>query len=200
MRELAGLLDQWMADSNWSGGQPAAVDTLRQLFAAEVARAEGRDRGSDWLAVAEGWRGHGMRPREAYARWRAAEAFVRDDDRASAEVSVRSAYELAQGIGWVGARDALASLARRARLDLGTTGATALSPADRFGLTARELDVVALLAEGRTNRQIADALFISAKTASVHVSNILAKLGVSNRGEAAAVARRLGLDVSPTRP
>jgi DNA-binding CsgD family transcriptional regulator/tetratricopeptide (TPR) repeat protein len=200
VRELAGLLDQWMADSNWSGGHPAAVDALRLVFAAEVARAEGRDRGEDWLAVAEAWRGHGLRPREAYARWRAAEAFVRADDRASAEVSVRAAYELAQGIGWVGARDALASLARRARLDLGTTGRTALSPADRFGLTARELDVVALLAEGRTNRQIADTLFISAKTASVHVSNILAKLGVSNRGEAAAVARRFGLDVSPARP
>ena len=53
---------------------------------------------------------------------------------------------------------------------------------------------MSLVAEGRTNRQIADALFISAKTASVHVSNILAKLGVTNRGEAAAVARRLGLD------
>ena len=49
-------------------------------------------------------------------------------------------------------------------------------------------------AEGRTNRQIAEALFISAKTASVHVSNILTKLDVANRGEAAAVARRLGLD------
>jgi DNA-binding NarL/FixJ family response regulator len=54
--------------------------------------------------------------------------------------------------------------------------------------------VLALLGEGRTNRQIADALFISVKTASVHVSNILAKLGVANRGEAGAAARRFGLD------
>jgi DNA-binding NarL/FixJ family response regulator len=60
--------------------------------------------------------------------------------------------------------------------------------------------VVALVAEGRTNRQIAEALFISAKTASVHVSNILAKLGVTNRGEAAAAARRLGLDLGPVGP
>ena len=87
------------------------------------------------------------------------------------------------------------SLARRARLDLGTASEAVASPADRYGLTARELDVVALVAEGRTNRQIADALFISAKTASVHVSNILAKLGVSSRGEAAALARRAGLPV-----
>jgi DNA-binding CsgD family transcriptional regulator len=62
-----------------------------------------------------------------------------------------------------------------------------------LGLTAREHDVLALVAEGRSNRQIAEALFISAKTASVHVSNILAKLGVGSRVEAAAVAHRLGL-------
>jgi DNA-binding NarL/FixJ family response regulator len=60
-------------------------------------------------------------------------------------------------------------------------------------LSPREREVLALVAEGRTNRQIAEALFISPKTASVHVSNILAKLEVSSRGEAAAVAHRLGV-------
>jgi DNA-binding CsgD family transcriptional regulator len=64
---------------------------------------------------------------------------------------------------------------------------------DELGLTPREREVLALVADGRTNRQIAEALFISAKTASVHVSNILAKLGVGSRVEAAAVAHRLGL-------
>jgi DNA-binding CsgD family transcriptional regulator len=64
---------------------------------------------------------------------------------------------------------------------------------DDLGLTPREREVLALVADGRTNRQIAQALFISSKTASVHVSNILAKLGVANRGEAAAVAHRLRL-------
>ncbi|MGF1432579.1 response regulator transcription factor, partial [Kitasatospora sp. LaBMicrA B282] len=62
-----------------------------------------------------------------------------------------------------------------------------------FQLTPRETDVLRLLAEGRTNRQIAEELFISPKTASVHVSNILAKLEVSGRGEAAALAHRLRL-------
>lgn len=57
----------------------------------------------------------------------------------------------------------------------------------------RELEVIWLVAEGRSNREIGADLFISAKTASVHVSNILAKLGVSSRGEAAAVARRRGI-------
>ncbi len=64
---------------------------------------------------------------------------------------------------------------------------------DPFGLTTREREVLVLLAEGRTNRQIGDALFISGSTAGVHVSNILAKLGVTSRTEAAAVAVRLGL-------
>ncbi|MFD0686267.1 helix-turn-helix domain-containing protein, partial [Actinomadura fibrosa] len=63
----------------------------------------------------------------------------------------------------------------------------------RLGLTRRETEVLRLVAEGRSNREIAEALFISAKTASVHVSNILAKLGVSGRGEAAATAHRLRL-------
>ena len=62
-----------------------------------------------------------------------------------------------------------------------------------LGLTARELEVLELVAAGRSNREIAAELFISAKTASVHVSNILAKLGVGSRGEAAATAYRLGL-------
>ena len=62
------------------------------------------------------------------------------------------------------------------------------------GLTPREVEVLRLLVEGRSNRQIAEQLFISGKTASVHVTNILAKLGVHSRLEAAATARRLGLD------
>jgi DNA-binding NarL/FixJ family response regulator len=139
-----------------------------------------------------------MRPRAAYAQFRAAEAFLRDDVRDAAAPSAREAYNLASAIGWTCLRDAIAGLARRGRLDLGFVDDAVPSPSDRYGLTARELDVIALVAEGRTNRQIADALFISAKTASVHVSNILGKLGVSNRGEAGAAARRLGLSPSPS--
>ncbi len=68
------------------------------------------------------------------------------------------------------------------------------TPADPFGLTAREREVLALVAEGYTNRRIADELFISDSTAGVHVSNILGKLGVESRTEAATIAVRLGLD------
>jgi DNA-binding NarL/FixJ family response regulator len=92
------------------------------------------------------------------------------------------------------------ALARRARLDLAPPAAAtaaaagAPTPAEQLGLTPREAEVLALVAAGRSNRQIAQALFISPKTASVHVSNLLAKLGVAGRVEAAAVAHRLGLD------
>jgi DNA-binding NarL/FixJ family response regulator len=87
------------------------------------------------------------------------------------------------------------ALAQRARLDLAPQAAAgAPTPAARLGLTPREAEVLALVAAGRSNRQIAQALFISPKTVGVHVSNILAKLGVDGRVEAAAVAHRLGLD------
>jgi DNA-binding CsgD family transcriptional regulator len=91
------------------------------------------------------------------------------------------------------------ALARRARLDLTPPAAAAAAadvpgPAEQLGLTRREAEVLALVAAGRSNRQIAQALFISPRTASVHVSNILAKLRVRTRVEAAAVAHRLGLD------
>jgi DNA-binding NarL/FixJ family response regulator len=85
------------------------------------------------------------------------------------------------------ARD-LELLARQHRLRL---AGAAPSTDGVAGLTSRETEVLSLLAHGRTNREIGQALFITEKTASVHVSNILAKLGVSNRGEAAAVTRDL---------
>jgi DNA-binding CsgD family transcriptional regulator len=192
--EVGRGLDDSLAVERWGGARPGALDAYRANVEAECARAIGNDDGAAWTAVAGLWDGYGMRPRAAYAQFRAAGAFARSDDRGAATDSARAAFETATEIGWISLRDAISSLARRARLDLGAAGETASSPADRFGLTARELEVLALLGEGRTNRQIADALFISVKTASVHVSNILAKLGVANRGEAGAAARRFGLD------
>ncbi|MEU2879760.1 response regulator transcription factor, partial [Streptomyces sp. NPDC007070] len=94
-------------------------------------------------------------------------------------------------------------LARGARLSLAAVPerrAVAADPVESLGLTPREQDVLRLVALGRTNRQIAEELFISPKTASVHVSNILAKLDVSGRGEAAALAHRLDLFAHDTLP
>jgi DNA-binding NarL/FixJ family response regulator len=88
------------------------------------------------------------------------------------------------------------TLARRARLRLPqaeSRGPGAERDIDSYGLTERELEVLQLVAAGRSNPQIAAELFISPKTASVHVSNIISKLNVTSRGEAAAVAHRLGI-------
>ncbi|WP_237527098.1 LuxR C-terminal-related transcriptional regulator, partial [Streptomyces sp. SID2119] len=89
-------------------------------------------------------------------------------------------------------------LAARARISLdapapGEEAHPEITAVESFGLTPREQDVHRLVAAGHTNRRIAEELFISPKTASVHVSNILAKLGVASRGEAAALAHRLRL-------
>jgi DNA-binding CsgD family transcriptional regulator len=81
----------------------------------------------------------------------------------------------------------------RSSLVRGLVGEASPPPSDTFGLSRREREVLTLIADGRTNREIGERLFISQKTVGVHVGNILAKLGVSGRVEAAAVAIRLGL-------
>jgi DNA-binding NarL/FixJ family response regulator len=137
---------------------------------------------------------------EAYARWRLAEAaLAAHADRARATAEMARGMALAAALGASSLRRELELLARRARLTVvgPTIGATkeagGQSPSP-FALTERELEVIGLLAVGATNREIGARLFISPRTASVHVSNILAKLGASNRTEAAALAHRLGID------
>ena len=165
---------------------------------AEHARAEGDGDPALWDAVARLWDARAARYHAAYARWRQAEAAVARRDRAQSEPALLAAHAVAVGLGAAPLRAELEALARRARIDL-TAGVPAnpvsgaAATAAELGLTAREREVLEQLALGRTNRQIADELFISTKTAVVHVSHILRKLGAANRSEAAAIAHRLGL-------
>ncbi|WP_161962251.1 helix-turn-helix transcriptional regulator [Nocardioides speluncae] len=159
-------------------------------FAAEVSRAAGANPAL-WDEAAAAWTA--PHPR-AYALMRAGAAYAALGDREAAGDRLREAAALAEPLRAEPLLDQLNLLARRVRVELGA-GARAHSEAARvpFQLTERELEVLALVAAGRSNREIAGELFISAKTASVHVSNILAKLGVASRGEAAATAHRLHL-------
>jgi DNA-binding CsgD family transcriptional regulator len=165
---------------------------------AEATRLEGRSDPGRWAAAAAAWDQLEQPYPAAYARWRQAEALLaRRGPRAEATAALRQAYETAERLGAAPLRREVEGLAKRARIGLEEPESAATAPAARrlepFGLTPREREVLALLAEGRTNPQIAADLFISVKTVGIHVSNILAKLGVTSRVEAAAVAHRGGL-------
>ncbi|MEV7340231.1 AAA family ATPase [Streptomyces sp. NPDC093544] len=168
---------------------------------AELRRAEGVTAPQDWCEVVTAFEPL-ERPYDlARVRHRLADALLAsgtdDDDRARATELLRLARAAADHLGARPLADAVALLAQRARLVLGRASEPSapapVDPAVALGLTSRERDVLRLVAAGRSNRRIAEELFISPKTASVHVSNILAKLGVSGRGEAAAMAHRLRL-------
>lgn len=180
-------------------GPSRAMATEEIHIAAEAGRVDGRSDPAAWKAAAEGWVAYERPYHAAYAQWRAAEAALASGDRVGAGDALRAARPIAVGLGARPLLSEMDTLARRARLDLSSDGdapdisAEEAEAADPFGLTPREREVLALLSEGRTNRQIAEHLFISESTAGVHVSNILGKLGVANRGEAAATAHRLHL-------
>jgi len=148
----------------WRAGHPVDLAVLRDVLQDAVELFEAR--GDPYEAVR--------------SRLRLAEVLALSGDR-------ETAAALAQDVRVVAARLGAAPLASRVDSLLGPRRPPA------HGLTARELEVLGLLAAGRSNGQIGTALFISTKTASVHVSNILAKLGAASRGEAAAIARDRGL-------
>ncbi|MFI0272434.1 helix-turn-helix transcriptional regulator [Streptomyces luteogriseus] len=166
---------------------------------AELHRAEGRSTPDTWSEVVTAFEPLGRPYDLARVRYRLAESLLTgagEDERERATELLRLARTVARHLGARPLADAATELGRRARLPLAPAPAPDPGPADpaeALGLTSRERDVLRLVAAGHTNRRIAQELFISPKTASVHVSNILGKLGVSGRGEAAAVAHRLGL-------
>jgi predicted ATPase/DNA-binding CsgD family transcriptional regulator len=170
---------------------------------AELARAQGRDYEGPAAAAAEAWERIAWPYPRAVAMWRQAEAEVASGDRDAASRTAATALALARRLGSAWLAEELSGLAARARLrlqdaaDAEEAEGEAAAPENPFGLTPRELQVLALVAAGATNREIAAELFMAEKTASVHVSRILGKLDVRSRTEAAAVAHRNGLAEAP---
>ncbi len=188
----AALRDRLLAEAGKLTAEGLTQQAHRLTFAAGAERAGG---GAPWDEAARAWEAAGEPYPLAAALLRSAEATLAAGDRDGGGARLRRAAALAQRLGARPLRDDIALLARRARVSLGPADdADAREPEpERLGLTAREFEVLRLVAAGRSNREIAAELFISAKTASVHVSNILGKLGVASRGEAAAAAHRLRL-------
>jgi DNA-binding CsgD family transcriptional regulator len=165
---------------------------------AEESRARGDYDPGAWAAAAQAWADASRPYLEAQARRREAEAHVAAGDRDAAGVAAGAALRTARELGseWLAAE--AEGLIARARLRVDAPvddDAPEGAPSDDepFGLTPRERQVLALVARGATNREIGAELYMAEKTASVHVSRILAKLDVRSRTEAAAVAHRHGL-------
>jgi DNA-binding CsgD family transcriptional regulator/tetratricopeptide (TPR) repeat protein len=165
------------------------------VIEAEHARSAGHPAPDDWSAVADRWDALGFPHPAAVARFREADALLRGrGGRERAADAARRALATAERLGAGPLAEQLHLLAQRGRLDLTarpepTPART--DPIAELGISPREAEVLTLLGLGRTNRQIAGELYISEKTASVHVTHILRKLNVTSRVEAAAVAQRL---------
>ncbi len=158
---------------------------------AELLRAQGDHDPAAWAAVVTTF-GPAFAYETARSRWRLAEALLETGRRDEAQHEWRLAIETAERLGALPLLAALTALGRRGRLSRDQERPGSQVNVLR-GLTAREHEVLLLLAAGRTNREIATELFIAPKTASVHVSNILAKLGAASRTEAAAIAHAEGI-------
>lgn len=163
------------------------LDGWLDLLDAEVGRVAGKVDPGSWRRAGDGMRQRGQAEQELYCDLRLVEALARAGETGAAATEAADALDRARRMGAVGPATELETLARKHRIRL--VGSAGHARGGGGGLTAREREVLELVSRGRTNREIGEALFITEKTASVHVSNILAKLGVSNRGEAAALGR-----------
>jgi DNA-binding CsgD family transcriptional regulator len=168
----------------------AAVVTPVATAWGALAEAEYSREPEAWAAAAEAWERIEYPYRAAYCRrWQAEALVAAGASRLAAAVPARAAHATATRLQAAPLRRDIELLAERARLDLAAPEPTDEAP-DTLGLTAREREVLELLARGLTNREIADTLVISVKTVGIHVSNILRKLDVPSRVEAAAIAQR----------
>jgi len=195
--DLAGVrarLDAELAGIRWPGDVPLVARAELAHAGATLTRLGAPDPDA-WSAAVAAWSAVGDTFRVATCRLLRVESLVAVGDMAAAADELQQAHSLAVELGASRLVGEAEALSRRTRLSLETASAPVLErgAVERLGLTAREVEVLQLVASGRTNRQIGEELYVSEKTASVHVSNILRKLGVSSRVDAAAVAQRLGV-------
>lgn len=184
-----------------SGGESATgaprAQAMVALCIAEATRLDRSDP-SAWESAERQWRQLGQPFETAYCQWRHADALLATRSRrAQARDLLRDAWRTAVGLGARPLVSRVEALAQRAGIALepGTEDQRRLTRmASDLGITAREAEVLAQLAAGRTDGQISAALFISKKTVSVHVSSLLRKLDAGSRYEAGEIGRRAGLD------
>jgi DNA-binding CsgD family transcriptional regulator len=185
-----------------AGRRPPDRRTLRDrallaLCEAERGRFSGTASSAHWRSAVEALDALGAVAQRAYARVRLAEALLTEDAaRPTAADALNEAVELFARAPRSPIRALTEKVARRARLRLAAHDHDEAEPGsrDRFGLTERETEVLRLLGEARTNREIGEALFISPKTVSVHVTSLMRKLGVRRRADAARLARKAVLE------
>lgn len=201
---LAGRL---RAIAQRPGAQAPSTAACAALAEAELSRLGGASSVERWAGVAAAFDAVPEPHRAAYARYREAEAILAaKGGREAAAPSLIQAAAIADRLGAAPIRRAVEELAGRARIDLSATPAAPVEPEQataepgrELGLTARETEILGIVARGRTNRQVAEELFIAEKTVGVHLTNILGKLGVASRMDAAAIADRLGIGRAPDR-
>ncbi len=192
------------AESCAAEARPVEVARLA-ASRAHLARARGDGDPALDTAAADAWRAVSRPYPAAIAELRRAETLAACGEREAAAAQLVSVLAAAGSLGAAWLRGEAEGLAARARLTVASVAEPAAEPApagggdDPFGLTPRERQVLALVADGATNREIGAQLYMAEKTASVHVSRILAKLDVRSRTEAAAVAHRLGFGETTTR-
>ena len=169
------------------------VEAWNAQLDAELSRIDGNADSAYWQRAVDAWAATGQSHDQAWALVRYAECQITADQRPTAISSLTTARAIGTELRAEPLVRAVDDLARKSRLTVAADARDDRRPPVRHGLTARELDVLGLIAQGRSNDQIAKELYISPKTVSVHVSHVLAKLDVASRAQATTVAHQLGL-------
>jgi DNA-binding CsgD family transcriptional regulator len=186
----------------FAGPMPVTAQADGLLTRAEKTRATGRPAPDIWDQAAASFDALERPHRAGYARWRQAEALLATGGHQTQAVEIlrKAASSAAQHMPLT---QAIYDLAQRARITLATTDAPSSAASEAsdvatpFGLTDREMAVLRLVGHGKTNSEIGATLYISRKTASVHVTNIMRKLRAGSRVQAATIAERAGLLALP---